>query len=107
MSFPVFVFSEEEQKKTRSKRQAASLDEHFPDTHRAEEKYIIKSQRRSPESEHKNLYSSKYIASATFSLVTTMPMGVHRNDKKNIFTLSLCASANTFSFLSWSHLEIK
>jgi hypothetical protein len=70
----------------------------FPDTPSREKIYIIKSQRRSPESEHKNLYSSKYIASATFSLVTTMPTGVRRNDKKNFFfTLSLCAFANTFS----------
>lgn len=78
----------------------------FLNIHR--EKYIIKSQRGSLESEHKNLYSSKYIASATFSLVTTILEGLRRNDKKNIFTLSLCAFANTFSFIlsgcSWSHL---
>lgn len=33
------------------------------------QKYIIKSKASTLESEHKNLYSSKYIASATFSLV--------------------------------------
>ena len=76
----------------------------FPETptHIAR-KYIIKSQRGSLESEHKNLYSSKYIASATaatFSLVTTMLLGIRRNDKKNIFTLSLCAFARThFPFM--------